>query len=171
MCIFDFSDFVTFVHERAEIVNDPLYGKDAMQDHSIRNSGKRSETSLHVSTQKTSSSLSNTDSNELLSTEPLSRITCPMCSKSHNLYTCYKFRGMPINERCDYVNTNKLCTLCLANYHSMPQCRSTYICRVNNCVEKHSSALHMCITVSHLRWSIIVCNLVTSRIFLCLLCQ
>ena len=139
----DFSDFVTFVHERAEIVNDPLYGKDALQDRSIRNSGKRSATSLHVSTQKTSSSLSNTDSNELLSTEPLSRITCPMCSKSHKLYTCYKFRGMPINERCDYVNTNKLCTLCLANDHSISQCRSTYICRVNNCGEKHSSALHV----------------------------
>ena len=100
----DFSDFVTFVHERAEIVNDPLYGKNALQDRSIRNSGKRSATSPHVSTQKTSSSLSSTDCNELLSTEPLSRITCPMCSKSHKLYTCYKFRGMPINERCDYAH-------------------------------------------------------------------
>ena len=73
----------------------------------------------------------------------VSRVLCVLRVTNCIQYTSYKFRGMLINERCDYVNTNKLCTLCPANDHSVSQYRSTYICRVNNCGEKHSSALHV----------------------------
>ena len=50
---------------------------------------------------------------------------------------------MPIDKRCDYVKTNNLCVLCLSNDHLMSECRSTYLCKINNFGEKHSSSLHV----------------------------
>ena len=50
---------------------------------------------------------------------------------------------MPIDKRYEYVKTNNLCVICLNNDHSVSDCRSTYTCRINDCGEKHSSALHV----------------------------
>ena len=50
---------------------------------------------------------------------------------------------MPIDKRCNYVKTNNLCVLCLSNDHLVSECRSTYVCKINNCGEKHSSSLHV----------------------------
>ena len=50
---------------------------------------------------------------------------------------------MPIDKRLDIVKTNKLCTLCFSKDHLMSECRSSYICRTNNCGGKHSSAIHL----------------------------
>ena len=74
---------------------------------------------------------------------PASSVKCQLCLKNHKLYTCYKFRSMPIDKRYEYVKTNNLCVICLNNDHSVSDCRSTYTCRINDCGEKHSSALHV----------------------------
>ena len=50
---------------------------------------------------------------------------------------------MSIDQRCDYVKANKVCILCLSKDHAVSNCRSSYICRVDNCGEKPSSALHV----------------------------
>ena len=50
---------------------------------------------------------------------------------------------MPIDKRCDYVSANNLCILCLSKDDSLANCQSTYICKINNCGEKHSSFLHV----------------------------
>ena len=72
-----------------------------------------------------------------------SNIQCHLCLKNHKLYTCHQFRNMPIDRQCTYAKTNNLCTLCLGKDHSVSECKSTYICKVNNCGERHSSSLHI----------------------------
>ena len=128
----NFSGFVTFIQEQADILNDPLYGKDALEGRPNRNKLSKSVSSLSVAIQDTGSSVQSN-----------SNIQCHLCSKSHKLYTCYKFRSMPIDKRCDYVKTNNLCVLCLSNDHLVSECRSTYVCKINNCGKKHSSSLHV----------------------------
>ena len=132
-----------FVQQRANIVNDPLYGRDVLLDRRSQNIGKKSVSSLAVCEQEPRSSISNPDSHVPLDDESLSCNVCHLCSKGHKLYTCYKFRGMPLDKRSHYVKTNKLCTLCLDKNHSVSQCNSNYKYRVNNCGERHSSALHV----------------------------
>ena len=54
-----------------------------------------------------------------------------------NLEVCLLIR------RCDYVRANNLCIPCLSKDHSVADCQSTYVCKINNCGEKHSSSLHV----------------------------
>ena len=139
----NFSDFVKFVQEHADVVNDPLYGDDALQDRSSRYRKKTTVSSLPSIIQGVSSSTTSQDLEASSTYNPASSVKCPLCLKNHKLYTCYKFRNMPIDKRYEYVKTNNLCVLCLKNDHSVSDCRSTYTCRINDCGEKHSSALHV----------------------------
>ena len=138
-----FSDFVNFVQEHADVVNNPLYGNDALIDRSSRYSKKSTVTSLPSTIQGVSSVTTNQDLEAASTYNPASSVKCQLCLKNHKLYTCYKFRNMPINKRHKYVKNNNLCVLCLNNDHSVSDCRSTYTCRINDCGEKHSSALHV----------------------------
>ena len=137
----NFSEFVAFVQEQAEVVNDPLYGEDALEDRPGRVKSKKTVSSLLVATEDADSPSKQYSSSpsDSVSTP---NIQCLVCSKNHRLYSCYKFRNMPFSERCTYVNSNNLCTLCLSKDHLLSECRSSYLCRVNNCGKRHSSSLH-----------------------------
>ena len=138
-----FSDFVNFVQEHADVVNDPIYGNDALEDRSNKCKLKTTISSLPSSIQEVCSNASGLNPNVTSNHNSPLNIQCHLCSKSHKLYTCYKFRSMPIDKRCDYVKTNNLCVLCLSNDHLVSECRSTYVCKINNCGKKHSSSLHV----------------------------
>ena len=139
----NFSEFVIFMQEHADVVNDPIYGKDALKDHPHRKRAFKSVSSLPVATHNASSPNSSHDPSVQPYSTSVPSIQCPMCSKHHKLYTCYAFRSMPIDKRYDYVKNNKLCVLCLSNDHSVSECGSPYVCKINNCGEKHSSSLHV----------------------------
>ena len=138
-----FSEFVIFMQEQADIVNDPLYGNDALMDRPARNRMKKSISSFPVVTHGTGSSTSELHSDMQLDHTSTPSIQCHLCLKNHKLYACYKFRNMPIDKRCAYVKTNNLCCLCLSKDHLVSECRSTYICRLNDCGKRHSSSLHV----------------------------
>ena len=139
----NFSDFVIFIQEQADIVNDPLYGKDVLEDRPNKSRMRKSVSSSLVSTKGTTNSSSISESSVQSNSDECSSMLCHLCSKNHKLYACYRFRNMPIDERCNYVNANSLCILCLGKDHSVAECRSTYTCKVNNCGQKHSSSLHV----------------------------
>ena len=139
----NFSEFVIFIQEQADIVNDPLYGKDVLEDRPNKSRMRKSVSSALVSTKGTTNSASISESSVQSNSDKCSSMLCHLCSKNHKLYACYRFRNMPIDERCNYVNANSLCILCLGKDHSVAECRSTYICKVNNCGQKHSSSLHV----------------------------
>ena len=136
-----FSDFVTFVQEHADTVNDPLYGNDALEDRPSRNVTKKSVSSLFSHGVQNPSSCRDSDTES--KSRSHSSIQCHLCSKNHKLYACYRFKNMPVDSRRAYVHTNNLCILCLSKDHTISECRSTYVCRINNCGERHSSSIHV----------------------------
>ena len=138
-----FSEFVIFMQEQADIVNDPLYGNDALMDRPGRNRMKKSISSFPVVTHGTGSSTSELHSDVQLDHTSTPSIQCHLCLKNHKLYACFKYRNIPIDKRCTYVKTNNLCCLCLSKDHLVSECRSTYICRLNDCGKRHSSSLHV----------------------------
>ena len=144
----NFSDFVSFVQEHADVVNDPLYGDDALEDHSRRYKEKTTISSLPSSIRDVCDYVPSSNSDASQTSNPRSSdldliYQCQLCSRNHKLYTCYQFRNMSIDKRCNYVKSNNLCVLCLGSDHSLSDCQSTYTCKVNNCGEKHSSSLHV----------------------------
>ena len=134
-----FSDFVLYVQEQADIVNDPIYGKDALIDRSNHSLGsKKSVSSLPVATQaasKPDATLSAYDGQR----QPM----CCLCDRNHKLYHCFQFKDMSIDKRCVFVKDNNLCKICLSKGHTDSVCKSPYICKIYNCNKKHSSLLHM----------------------------
>ena len=139
----NFSEFVIFMQEHADVVNDPIYCKDALKDHLNRKRAFKSVSSLPVATHNASNPNYSHDPGAQPYSPSVPSIQCHMCSKNYKLYTCHTFRSMPIDKRYDYVKNNKLCVLCLSNDHSVSECRSPYVCKINNCSEKHSSSLHV----------------------------
>ena len=117
----NFSEFVVFVQKQADVVNDPLYGKDVLEDRLVSSRGKKSVTSLPVVTQTVGSSTSYTDSSAQTIADSPSSPRCHLCLKNHKLYACYRFNSMPIDKRLDYVKTNKLCTLCFSKNHLLSE--------------------------------------------------
>ena len=85
----NFSEFVGFIHEQADIVNDPLYGKDVLKDRPKKVVMGKSVSSLQISTRGTCSSTPNFNEGVQSNSEMLSTALCHLCSKNHKLYTCY----------------------------------------------------------------------------------
>ena len=112
--------FATYVQEQTDVVNDPFYVKDALEERHGKKRMKQSISSLLVTAQPTDSLISCPDSDEQFDNE-LS-IYCNFCYKTHKLSTC-KFRTRPADNRCEYLKANNLCVLSLSNGHS--ECQST----------------------------------------------
>jgi len=68
-----------------------------------------------------------------------SNVLCPVCSHSHAIYRCFKFKNMKIPERNATVRKLHLCFNCLSAGHSVDKC-SAGKCR--SCDKKHNTLLH-----------------------------
>jgi hypothetical protein len=68
--------------------------------------------------------------------------TCPLCSETHKLTRCEKFKEKSPQERRDFAMQARLCHNCLGRNHVASECRSEYICRVPECGKKHHTYLH-----------------------------
>ncbi|XP_050313663.1 uncharacterized protein LOC126748451 [Anthonomus grandis grandis] len=66
---------------------------------------------------------------------------CSFCNNSfHKIYTCMKFRDLPLRQKSDFVYQNKLCVNCLGSKHHVRDCSSQLAC--SSCGKKHHSLLH-----------------------------
>lgn len=81
-------------------------------------------------------SLSTTEKIKSLKTS----LKCPKCQESHHLSNCLQFKSLPIDERMDYVSSNRLCFNCLFLGHSSKLCKSNRRCFI--CDRKHHTSLH-----------------------------
>ena len=63
-------------------------------------------------------------------------IKCWLCTKPHRLMDCDVFKAKSLDERKEYVKTEKLCFNCFSKGTSLKDCNSKYQCRVNNCNKK-----------------------------------
>jgi hypothetical protein len=131
----DFKSFVEFVIRESEEASDPVYGSfNARPSH---NSSRPS----HDVKQKPSSFVSSFAANA----KPQHRTfpPCVVCSDSHRLFSCEKFKAMKPIERLGIVESKKLCKNCLLANHSTEECRKPSVCTVPQCGQKHTRFIHV----------------------------
>lgn len=67
------------------------------------------------------------------------QIICFKCSENHTLFNCPQFRNFSVQQRKDFVLSQKLCSNCLYK-HDTDQCSSKKTCNV--CNNRHNTLLH-----------------------------
>ena len=123
-----FSDFVSFVERHADVLNDPVYGGDALISSTRKPSG-------------TSSAPSNRNISSF--TTAVKRKMCILCNNDHRLFRCHDFMSKTLDERISYVSDKRLCNVCLSQGHTTNDCTTNYMCPVNDCNGKHSKLIHV----------------------------
>ena len=87
----NFSDFVSFVQEHADVVNDPLYGDDALEDHSRRHKEKTTISSLPSSIRDVCDYVPSSNSDASQTSNPISRVQCQLCFRIINYILVINF--------------------------------------------------------------------------------
>jgi hypothetical protein len=127
-----FREFVGFVAMAADDATDPVYGgRPTVKKTDTQ--GRTSHATQHVppATQQQPSTSP--------CTKPKTK--CIKCSGWHKLFFCQDFKSMSPSDRKAFVNSHKLCSVCLSPDHSVSQCQSSYTCK--QCGGKHSSFIHI----------------------------
>lgn len=142
-----FVRFTAFVSTAAKEMSDPLWGEKA----SMTSSSGRT-TAKFVSSSRKSSVEKKPNMSSFVTPAPVEdgpaptgtyrRSCCILCSTSHNLLVCQRFRDFKLSDRWDFVRKNKLCINCLKVGHVVKDCRSEHVCSVDSCGERHSNFLH-----------------------------
>ncbi|XP_014679584.1 PREDICTED: uncharacterized protein LOC106819471 [Priapulus caudatus] len=131
-----FEEFVDFVSEEADILNDPIVvsvdsnrkPKDFSQISATRTK-KPFEPRRMVMTTESTAATSTTG------------ITCIFCKRrSHATSECRAFGRKPMSEQQDFVKGERLCFGCLQRGHMSRNCPRKREC--NRCSRKHPTSLH-----------------------------
>ena len=115
-----FSDLVHFVDNAAQVANDPVFGRVTAQRADC---GTRSPVvghSVHITA--------------------AIECKCTYCGASHRLDACSAFSSIPIDERRDFVKTNRLCFACFGTGHMSRHCSTRLTCAI--CSKRHPTVLH-----------------------------
>lgn len=68
-----------------------------------------------------------------------SAVVCGMCAGGHKLYECEHFGQLTVEQRWDFVKTNRLCFKCIVKNHAHRFCRAK---RCGQCQSAHHDMLH-----------------------------
>ena len=68
--------------------------------------------------------------------------TCPCCAERHKIWSCQKFRDMPVDKRWQEAKALRLCYRCLGSGHRGDSCTKSRACKVEGCSRKHHHLLH-----------------------------
>ena len=74
--------------------------------------------------------------------EESKNIKCWLCTKPHRLMDCNNFKGKTIDERKEYIKSERLCYNFFSKGHNAKDCKSKYRCRVDSCNKRHHSLIH-----------------------------
>lgn len=68
---------------------------------------------------------------------------CVCCGERHALFTCFKFKKMPLADKQNLVRSKQLCNLCLRGQpnHTAQSCKSKIKCET--CGKRHNTLLHI----------------------------
>ena len=153
-----FAEFVKFVTKEAKIACNPVTSFSALKTLDTPNTPKGKEirsTPLKGGPHKvkenrdvirnkgtafatTSQENGKSDANESM----IKPKFCVFCKVSdHQISTCSKFEKIPLNERKQYVVTNKLCFSCLKKGHNSSYCHRKLQCA--KCKRRHPTVLHV----------------------------
>ncbi|KAJ8976397.1 hypothetical protein NQ317_003947 [Molorchus minor] len=65
---------------------------------------------------------------------------CMYCNLSnHSIYKCLKFKALPITQKRQFIQTNRLCFNCFGSKHTVERCTSR---GCSTCQRKHHTLLH-----------------------------
>ncbi|KAG1714704.1 hypothetical protein GQR58_000941 [Nymphon striatum] len=131
----NFEDFVKFVADIAEEINDPVYGQLDSRRYPQKDN-IRATTNV-TATSKTPPIIS-VDSTVSKCDEP-----CVMCNGVHKLWHCADFKKKSPQERLDLVKFYNLCHNCLSSFHKTDKCGKKSICFVKGCGKKHTMYIHV----------------------------
>ncbi|XP_046346812.2 uncharacterized protein LOC124127462 [Haliotis rufescens] len=155
-----FSDLVEFVRKESWKANDPMFGKDALQDKDkhgnpsratlkTRNQLSRTKLTLatEVNTPQTSqvprspaSPQPQTSKKQTGQPPPADR-KCLCCeSNQHFVSECEKFTALSYDEIVNFIRSKRLCFRCLRKGHLSKDCRSNITC--TKCQRRHNALLH-----------------------------
>ena len=62
---------------------------------------------------------------------------CLLCNDQHRLHECSRFKALQNNERWKLTKERRPCFKCLTPGHSIKNCRSNKLCKINNCTKEH----------------------------------
>lgn len=73
----------------------------------------------------------------------VSKIACFRCQGPHQMWKCSQFVDLSVQERRDFVKTNRICFACLnSKEHRARQCPRNFKCGVVGCGKSHNRLLH-----------------------------
>ena len=123
-----FVDFLGFVEEEAEVLNDPVYSRGGFKEK------KPEEKQLKV---YATDVLEEVKGGKEKVDAPME---CLLCKGRHDLDDCDKFKGMDGRAKKDLMFTNRLCFSCYGKGHQVKACADKRICTICGC--EHPTGLH-----------------------------
>ena len=129
-----FMEFVEFIKEEAEVMNDPVASIHALRAKSQVKTQTRQSIILQSSSSENRGSTKKEQDKSKINT------ACPLCSESHDLDECSSFKSKSLKERKDFVRMNNLCFACFVPNHKSVNCRRRKTCEV--CSRRHPTTLH-----------------------------
>lgn len=124
-----YEDLITFLREQSKILD-----RTSANVTTTKRAGTDINKNVHKSTHSfvgTSAPLQIKDKNK----------SCPFCDLANhfNLFKCFKFQKLPLDDKFNFVKTRNGCTNCLSLSHNNVACKSEVRCRYCDC--KHHSLL------------------------------
>ena len=123
-----FVDFLGFVEEEAEVLNDPVYSRGGFKEK------KPEEKQLKV---YATDVLEEVKGGKEKVDAPME---CLLCKGRHDLDDCDKFKGMDGRAKKDLMFTNRLCFSCYGKGHEVKACADKRTCTICGC--EHPTGLH-----------------------------
>ena len=144
-----FQDFVTFVKDRAKLV-DNEFGRDmvpgSLKETSFsyrRNRVNQSGNSPGLSSFVAGTGPTNQSDNDRGLNFVDARAACLVCSKQHDIWKCSKFKGLSHEEKWRVVRSGGLCNKCLERGHISKECpKVNFKCQRLNCGGNHHTLMH-----------------------------
>ena len=132
----DLADFIKFVEEETELVNDLWYSQEAVDKHTERKERERKSFNKRDRRFNTLTIQLEEESKEKSRTKDIKDIvTCVMCAKNQDLEQRKAYLTKSVDERSKYLSTNKLCYECLkpiSKTHTERNCNQHQTCKVCN---------------------------------------
>ena len=130
--------------KETELVNDPLYSREAVDEHTERKEREgKSFSKRHIRFKTLAIQLEEESKKKSRTKDTKEIVTCVMCAKNHDLEQCKASLTKSVDERSKYLSTKKLCYGCLkpiSKTHAARNCNQRRACKV--CKEKHPTSLH-----------------------------
>ena len=142
-----YRDLVDVVEREARAASDPLYGKEVMQNISLREGRITEKNKISANAviveKRTNTDQSNRKRYELSEqgSANFNAVRCVKCGGKHDILGCMSFHAMTVHDRIECVKDYRGCFICLREGHMAGQCITPKSCDI--CQKWHHPLLHL----------------------------